>query len=146
MAADPGRERRPRRPSACRPARDERGSAVAEYVLVSGLLSLLFFGVLQVGVVLHVRNVLVASAAEGARQAAAAGADPDRAAATTSALVRRALSAGTAAAFPPVVTQTTVAGLPAVQVELHGSLPLFLLPLGRVLPITVRAHALDEQP
>jgi hypothetical protein len=115
-------------------------------VLVSGLLSLLFFGVLQVGVVLHVRNVLVASAAEGARQAAAAGADPDRAAATTSALVRQALSAGTAAAFPPAVTQTTVAGLPAVQVELHGSLPLFLLPLGRVLPITVRAHALDEQP
>lgn len=57
-------------------ARDERGAAVADFVLVMVLLLPLVMGVLQVALVLHVRNVLSSAAAEGARHAALAGSVP----------------------------------------------------------------------
>ena len=40
---------------------------MADFVLVSGLVSLLFLAVLQVGLALHIRNTLIACASEGAR-------------------------------------------------------------------------------
>jgi Flp pilus assembly protein TadG len=54
----------------------ERGSAPAEFVLVTMLLLALTFGVLQVGVVFYVRNTALDAAAEGARWAAFAGNTP----------------------------------------------------------------------
>ena len=45
----------------------EAGAAVADFALVSGLVSLLFLAVLQVGLALHIRNTLIACASEGAR-------------------------------------------------------------------------------
>jgi Flp pilus assembly protein TadG len=48
----------------------DRGSAVVEFVLVSLLIMLLLLAVLQVAVYVHVRNVVTASAQEGARYAA----------------------------------------------------------------------------
>ena len=53
----------------------ERGSAVADFVMVAGLVSFLFVGLLQLGFVLHTRNTLIASAAEGARLGARADAN-----------------------------------------------------------------------
>ena len=53
----------------------DRGSAVVEFVLVGTLLVALFLGVLQLGLYLHMRNVVVASLAEGAREAANADRD-----------------------------------------------------------------------
>ena len=44
--------------------------------MVSGLLSLLFVAVLQVGLALHVRNTLISCASEGARLGARAGSGP----------------------------------------------------------------------
>ncbi len=41
----------------------ERGSAVAEFVMVSTLVLVLGMGVFQLGLVLHVRNTLIACAA-----------------------------------------------------------------------------------
>lgn len=52
------------------PRRDETGAAVVDFVLVGTLLLFVTFGVIQVGLVLHARNVLAADAAEGARHAA----------------------------------------------------------------------------
>ena len=52
------------------PAERERGSAVVDFVLVSVLILTLLMAVLQVAVYAHLRNVLVASAQEGARYAA----------------------------------------------------------------------------
>ena len=49
---------------------DERGAAVVDFVLVLVVLVPLLLGVLQVGLVLHVRNTLMAAASEGARYAA----------------------------------------------------------------------------
>ena len=59
------------------PRERDDGAAVVEFVLVSVLLVLLLFGVLQVGVYFYARNIVAASAADAARYAAAAGVDPD---------------------------------------------------------------------
>ena len=53
----------------------ERGSAVVDFVLVSILIVTLLLAVLQVAVYVHVRNVVTASAQEGARFAANADVD-----------------------------------------------------------------------
>lgn len=47
--------------------RDDRGSAIAEFVMVSALLVALALAVVQLALALHVRNTLVDAAAEGAR-------------------------------------------------------------------------------
>lgn len=49
---------------------------MADFVLVSMLVALLFVGLLQLGLVLHTRNTLMASAGEGARAGARADATP----------------------------------------------------------------------
>lgn len=56
--------------------RRDRGSAVAEFVMVSALVVVLGMGVFQLGLVVHVRNTLIAAAAEGARFGARADAAP----------------------------------------------------------------------
>ena len=56
--------------------RKERGAAVVDFVLIMVLLIPIVLGVLQVGLVMHVRNTLAAAASEGARSAAAIDADP----------------------------------------------------------------------
>ena len=50
----------------------ERGSAPVEALLVGILLTVLVLGVLQLALILHVRNTLTDAAAEGARTAALA--------------------------------------------------------------------------
>lgn len=75
-----------------RPDRRERGAAVADFALVSGLVALVFLGVLQLGFTLHVRNTVISSASEGARVAARAGASPGDGVARTRALLTAALS------------------------------------------------------
>ena len=47
-----------------------RGAAVVEFVMISVLLIFLLFAVLQVAVLFYVRNIVAASAADGARYAA----------------------------------------------------------------------------
>ena len=51
----------------------ERGAAVVDFVLVLLVLLPLVIGILQLALVLHVRNTLASAAAEGARHAAVAG-------------------------------------------------------------------------
>jgi Flp pilus assembly protein TadG len=51
----------------------DRGSAVVDFAVVSGLLVVVVLAVLQLALGMHTRTSLVASAAEGARQAAGAG-------------------------------------------------------------------------
>ena len=75
----------------------ERGSAVVDFVLVSMLIVTLLLAVLQVAVYVHVRNVVTASAQEGARYAANADVDSGAGPARTVEVVGRATSAQTAA-------------------------------------------------
>ena len=70
----------------------ESGSAVADFVLVSALVSVLFVAVLQLGLALHVRNTIVSCASEGARLGARAGSNPSAGAARTRELITASLS------------------------------------------------------
>src|SRR3954449_202015 len=74
----------------------ERGNAVVDFVLVSLLIMLLLLDVLQVAVYVHVRNVVAASAQEGARHAANADVDSGAGAGRTLEVVGRDTSEQTA--------------------------------------------------
>ena len=121
----------------------DRGSAAVEFVLVGVLLTALFLGVLQVVFTVHVRNVLVAAAADGARYGANADRVPDDGAAYTRALITHALGAR----YAHAVTAGTddADGTPVVVVRVHAPLPL-IAALVPVTTITVRGHALQEAP
>lgn len=123
--------------------RDE-GSAVVDVVLVSVLVLALFLLVVQVGLVLHVRNVLVASAAEGARYGAAADRTADEAADRTRAAVTEAVGRRVADRMTYTAIAVVRDGLPVVEVTVSGPLPVVLLPVSAA-SITVRGHALQEQ-
>ncbi len=123
--------------------RDERGSAVAEFTLVSVLLVVLVLGIAQVGLAIHVRNTLVACAAEGARLAANADRGLADGAARTRQLIATALSPRLAQDVV-ATTRTGPAG-PEVQVQVTASLPLVGL-AGPARTLTVVAHAVEEVP
>ena len=123
--------------------RDDSGSAVVEFTLVGVLLTVLFLALLQLGLALHVRNTLVASAAEGARYGANADRDPAHGAAVTRTLIRDSL----ADSFADGVTSgfETVDGMQTVFVQVDATLPVLGL-LGPPRAIKVRGHALEEAP
>lgn len=50
-----------------RRTRDERGAATAEFAMVSALLVLLSFAIIQLTLMVHVRNTLIDAASTGAR-------------------------------------------------------------------------------
>lgn len=103
-------------------ARDETGSAPAEFVMVSGLLVLLALGVLQLGLALHVRNTLVDAAAEGARFGALA----DNTALEGADRARDLITAALGAQYAQDVSTSTGSylGVPALVVTVRAPLPL----------------------
>jgi Flp pilus assembly protein TadG len=122
---------------------DDDGSAVVDFTLVGILLSFLFVALLQLGLALHVRNTLVASAAEGARWGANADRTPADGAAVTRQLIRDSL----ADSFADDVTSgtETVDGVVTVVIRVEARLPLFGL-LGPPRAISVRGHVMEEGP
>lgn len=127
--------------------RGDRGAAVVEFTLVSVLLVGLFLGVLQVGLVLHARNVMVSAAQEGARFAANA----DRTPADGVLRTRDALSASLGADLvartdvAPLPPTTTPNGARVVGIRVTGPAPWVFRAVGQ-LTITVEGHALEEGP
>jgi Flp pilus assembly protein TadG len=129
-----------------RPAGDS-GAAVIDFVGVAVLLLALFLVVLQLGIVLHVRTVLISAAQEGARHDANADVvDLGEGRAVTEAAVVQALSAKAAAAVrvsDPVLVPVGD-GLEAVEVTVDAVVPqVTLLP---DIHLRVRGHALREGP
>ena len=121
----------------------DRGSSTVEFTLVSVLLVGLFLMVLQLGFVLHTRNVLVASAQEGARYGANADRGAADALARTRDVVAAALSPTVAGRMSYDAEQVLRGGVATVEVTVRGPLPLVFLPAGP-LSLTVRGHALEE--
>jgi Flp pilus assembly protein TadG len=119
------------------------GAAVVDFVLVTVLVVALFLLVLQVGLVLHVRNVLVSSAAEGARYAANADRTPGDGVARAKQAVAQALSPSLADRMTYTPSETTLNGAQVVEVTVTGPLPVVFLPAGP-LHLTVHGHALEE--
>jgi Flp pilus assembly protein TadG len=121
--------------------RSDVGSAVVESVLVMVLLMTLVAGVLQLGLVLHVRNTATAAASEGARVAARAG-QPDGSGAerTRSVLARTVPGADDATVSEQRLARS---GMEIVVVEVRAPLPL-VGPWGPSRGLVVRGQALAE--
>ncbi|GAA1498843.1 TadE family protein [Paeniglutamicibacter kerguelensis] len=100
----------------------QRGSAVAEFVMVSALLIAVFLGVVQLALALHVRNTLMDAAASGARYGTLA----DRGAADgvqrTRELIAGALNPGFAREVQGQVVE--IGGRPGLVITVRAGIPL----------------------
>lgn len=116
---------------------------MVDFVLVLVVLVPLFLGILQVGLVLHVRNTLTAAAAEGARYAATADRGPSDGVART----REQISDAVAADFASRVSarEVSVRGVPGVRVDVVADVPPLGL-WGPAVRVDVSGHAVEEQP
>jgi Flp pilus assembly protein TadG len=124
---------------------DERGSAVVDFVLVSTLIVVLLLAVLQIAVYVHVRNVVTASAQEGARYAANADVDSSLGAARTVEVVAGATTHQTAEGLSCTsAEEPDPSGLTLVVVRCSGSVPSLLAALGNLLPLEVTGRAVKE--
>ena len=124
----------------------ERGSAVVDFVMVSILIVTLLLAVLQVAVYVHVRNVVTASAQEGARYAANADVSSDSGAPRTVEIVARATSPQTAGGLSCSSAEEVEpgSGLTLVVVRCSGSVPSLLPVLGDLLPLSVAGRSVKE--
>jgi Flp pilus assembly protein TadG len=126
-----------------RPSRPECGSAVVDFVLVLLVIMPLFLGILQVALVLMVRNTLASAASEGARYAATLDRGPADGVARTRQQVDRAISGRFARDIE--AEQVMVDGAPGVQVTVHATVPALGLG-GPSVSLDVTGHAIEEQP
>lgn len=124
-----------------RPAARERGAAVVDFVLVLVVLVPLFLGILQVSLVLLVRNTLTAAASEGARYAATAGRGP----ADGEALTREQITGAVSGRFARDVdaAQVLVDGQPGVRVTIRARVPALGIG-GPAIELDVTGHAVEE--
>lgn len=128
-----------------RPDDRERGSAVVEFVLVSMLVVALLMAVLQLAVFVHVRNVIAASAQEGARYGANADVDSAAGAERTRTLVSRALSEQTADGLQCTSTEEPGdGGAVLVVVRCTGSVPSLFSAFGDLLTVDATGRAVKE--
>jgi Flp pilus assembly protein TadG len=130
-----------RRSQAERRSRAEQGAAVVDFVLVSLVLVPLVLGLIQVALVLHVRNTLTAAATEGARYAATV----DRAPADGAARTRTQIGDAIAERFADRIeaADVTVDGVPTVEVRVRAQIPALGL-WGPGVQIEVTGHAVRE--
>jgi len=120
---------------------DERGSAVAEFVMVGALLTVLTLSVLQLGLALHIRNTVQDAAAEGARYGALADNTPADGVRRTRELIDLAI--GDDYAQNVTVHGGSWMGHPAVTITVRTRLPLVgLVGIDGVLEVS--GHAAVE--
>lgn len=129
------------------PAADDNGAAVVEFVLVGAFVLIpLFLAIVQLALVLHARNIIVASAAVGARKGASADSTAAAGAAEACSRIH--------ASLPTVKKSMTCSGgyvsggadgdpVQLVEVRVQGPVPMFFLPWGQV-HISVKGHAVRE--
>ncbi len=111
-----------------------------EFTLVAPLILLLCLGVVQLALVIHVRATLTSAAAEGARAASLAGADPGAAVRRTQGLLDQTLSGRVVQRV--TAREDRLGTLDVVVVRIDGTLPLLGL-LGPEL-LAVEGRALQE--
>ncbi|MFC5928713.1 pilus assembly protein [Cryobacterium melibiosiphilum] len=118
------------------------GSAVAEFVMVVSLLTLLTLSVMQLALALHIRNTVLDAAAEGARFAALAGNTPGDGSLRTRDLIGSAL--GERFTVDVTASLESVSGVSTVAVRVRAPLPILGL-LGPQHGFEVTGHgALEE--
>ncbi|MGY2874056.1 Flp pilus assembly protein TadG [Marmoricola sp. URHA0025 HA25] len=126
----------------CRRSRAEHGAAVVDFVLVSLVLVPLVLGLVQVALVLHVRNTLTAAATEGARYGAAVDREPQDGVARTRAQISEAIAARFARDVDG--TDVTLDGVPTVEIHVHATVPALGL-WGPGIQLDVTGHAVREE-
>lgn len=121
--------------------RTERGSAIADFALVSVVLVPLFFGVLQLALIWHVKTTLTSAASEGARY----GASYDRTAADGGARTGAVIDDVFGADFFDEVraSDTTIGGAPAVEVSVRAEVPVLAF-WGPTISVEAAGHAVKE--
>jgi len=127
----------------------DRGSGVVEFVLLSVLLVVLLFAVLQVAVWFYARSIVASAAADGAHYAATL----DRGSSTVAAGEQRArqlITDGLNARAARDIACTDTAGvdassgLPITTVRCHGRPHMLLLPFDLPLGLDVHSSVLME--
>ncbi|UKA52059.1 pilus assembly protein [Arthrobacter sp. FW305-123] len=116
----------------------EQGSAVVDFVLVGALLTLFFMSVVQLMLVLHVRNTLIDAAASGARYGSLSDRTFADARTRTAELIAGALNSE----FSRDVTSTevTIEGIRTLEVTVRAPLPVVGL-IGPRETLEVKGHA-----
>ncbi len=117
-------------------------------MLISILLVFLLFAVLQVAVLFYVRNIVAASAADGARYAASSNIDAATGGDRATAQIRTSLSGGVAASVPCTGTLGTdvATGLQTTVVRCQGNIKSIFLPIGAFVHLDITARSLAEAP
>lgn len=123
-------------------ADDESGSSPVEFILVGALLTMLTLAVLQLGLVMYVRNVVHDAAVEGAYYAALADTQPAEGVERT----RSGITAAVGAAYAADVTASigSALGHPTSVITVRTTLPLLGL-IGIPFALEVNAHAPTEE-
>lgn len=126
--------------------RDDSGAAVIDFVMMSVLLVMLLFAVLQVAVYFYARNIAASSAADAARYAAAERVQPATGGARAEQLIRQGLDDADAEAIACTSRpgRDAKSGLAVVTVHCRGHIRLLFSPLGSPLTIDVTSSVLRE--
>lgn len=116
----------------------EMGSAVVDFVLVGVLLSLIFVSILQLALVLHVRNILIDAAVSGAQFGTLADRSPQEAAERTKMLINSSLNSS----FSQEVSysEKELDGVMTLEILVRAPLPLIGL-FGVNRSLEVSGHA-----
>jgi Flp pilus assembly protein TadG len=117
--------------------RTERGAAVVDIVLVMVVLVPVVLGIMQVALVLFVRNTLASAASEGARLAATR----DRGPADGAALTRAQIDGAVSGRFAQDVSARQQGD--TVEVTVRARIPALGLG-GPTIEVTVTGHAVEE--
>lgn len=119
----------------------DAGNATVEFLMVSILVVAVALGVIQLAIVLHVRNILISSAHEGAHYAALADKSLADGEARTQMLVGSALGG-----IPTELSsqQVLLQGAPAVELTVAARVPV--IGMWGIGEQRVTAHALAEVP
>jgi hypothetical protein len=122
--------------------KDERGSAVVDFVLVSVVLVPLFLAILQLAVVWHIRSTLTASASQGARYGAAYDRSTEDGEQRTLTLIEESLSADLVESIEARLLEGPgMAGM--VEVEVVADVPILAF-WGPAITVEVKGHAIKE--
>lgn len=116
----------------------ERGSAVVDFALIGALLTVIFIAIIQLTLVLHVRNTLIDAAASGARYGTLADRAPGDAAERARSLITSTLHEGYAQDV--TVRETNNQGIRTLEVKIRAPLPVIGL-IGPAGMLEVAGHA-----
>lgn len=121
-----------------RTRRPERGAAVVDFVMVGALTTVFFLAVVQLALVLHVRNTLIDAAASGARYGTLADRGAGDARERTAQLISVALTADFARDVS--TGEASYGGIRTLEVTVRAPLPVIGL-IGPTGMLEVKGHA-----